>query len=227
MTESAVRPCSAVARPTRRAARAVALAAFAAGLLAAALRPDASAASASAAIEVADDAGRALADVAVWLEPVDGKAPATPPRPATIAQADKRFQPRMSIVQAGSSVSFPNEDTVRHHVYSFSPAKPFELKLYIGTPAAPVVFDRAGTVVLGCNIHDRMVGWVQVVDTPWFGRSDDAGRVRIGPLPPGEYRLRAFHPEQRAALPEQRVRVAADSERLALRIALKREAARP
>lgn len=201
MTESAVRPCSAVARPTRRAARAVALAAFAAGLLAAALRPDASAASASAAIEVADDAGRALADVAVWLEPVDGKAPATPPRPATIAQADKRFQPRMSIVQAGSSVSFPNEDTVRHHVYSFSPAKPFELKLYIGTPAAPVVFDRPGVAVLGCNIHDDMAAWVVIVETPWFGKTDVQGRVRLPEVPAGRHQLRTWHVDMPVGTP--------------------------
>lgn len=213
-------------RPPRRAAVVGALA-FACGLAASLARPEAAASAASAAVEVLDVAGRPVADAAVWLEPLDGRVPAAPPRPATIVQSDKRFLPGMTVVQAGASVSFPNEDTVRHHVYSFSPAKPFELKLYIGTPAAPVVFDKPGTVVLGCNIHDRMVGWVQVVDTPWFGHSDASGRVRIGPLPPGEYRVRAFHPAQREPLAARHARIAADGERVALRIALKPEAARP
>lgn len=75
---------------------------------------------------------------------------------AQVAQQGRQFVPQVSIVQAGTAVSFPNLDTVRHHVYSFSPVKTFELKLYAGTPSTPVVFERAGTAVLGCNIHDRM-----------------------------------------------------------------------
>ena len=79
-------------------------------------------------------------------------------------------------------------------MYSFSPAKPFELKLYIGTPAAPVVFDKPGVVVMGCNIHDPMVAYVVVSDTPWVGVSDAAGQVRIDGAPAGEYELEYWHP---------------------------------
>ena len=88
-----------------------------------------------------------------------------------MAQQGKQFLPDVLVVPVGTSVHFPNRDSVRHHVYSFSPAKKFELKLYTGTPANPVVFDRAGVVTLGCNIHDRMVGWIVVVDTPYYAQA--------------------------------------------------------
>jgi len=110
-----------------------------------------------------------------------------------MAQRDKAFVPTLLVVQTGTPVSFPNFDTVRHHVYSFSPTKPFELKLYAGTPVAPVVFDRAGTATLGCNIHDRMLGYIHVVDTPYFGQTDAQGRVTLD-LPEGSHRLRVWSP---------------------------------
>ena len=101
--------------------------------------------------------------------------------------------PVMTVVQTGTEISFPNNDTVRHHVYSFSAAKPFELKLYSGTPGTPILFDKPGTVVIGCNIHDQMVAYIQVVSTPHFGKTDQAGKVSIADLPPGKYRLKAWH----------------------------------
>lgn len=113
---------------------------------------------------------------------------------SAMAQRDRSFQPGTLVVQTGTSVSFPNEDTVRHHVYSFSTINPFEIKLYVGTPARPVVFDKAGTAVLGCNIHDQMVGFIHVVDTPHFGVTDARGHVTLD-LPPGNHRLRAWHPD--------------------------------
>jgi hypothetical protein len=84
---------------------------------------------------------------------------------------------------------------VRHQVYSFSPTKTFELKLYSGVPAAPVLFDKAGIAVLGCNIHDQMVAWVIVVDTPLYARTSAAGTARLEGVPPGSYEMRLWHPE--------------------------------
>ena len=210
-----------------RLAPAVAAVGCVAGIGVSLTRPVAVASTASTTIEITDETGQPLADAAVWLTPVDGRAPAAAPKPASIEQLQKRFAPRMSVVQSGAPVSFPNNDTVRHHVYSFSPAKTFELKLYIGTPPVPVVFDKPGHIVLGCNIHDRMVAWVQVVDTPWLGRSEADGRVRIGPMPPGDYRLQAFHPDQRTPFAERRVRIASDGERVALRIERNSESGTP
>jgi len=98
------------------------------------------------------------------------------------------------IVQTGTLVEFPNSDNVRHQVYSFSPAKKFELPLYGGTEAPPVVFDKPGVVVLGCNIHDWMIGYIYVSETPFFAKTDAAGTAAVNDLPPGEYSVRLWHP---------------------------------
>ncbi len=88
--------------------------------------------------------------------------PAHPsPRPGQKAIMDQRnlaFVPDVLVVQTGTAVDFPNSDQVRHQVYSFSDAKTFQLALYAGRAHAPVVFNRAGLVTLGCNIHDSMLG---------------------------------------------------------------------
>ena len=145
-------------------------------------------------VQVQDAAGKPLAGAAVFLESREARAAAKPAAGAEIAQVGKQFDPRVLVVPVGTSVSFPNRDTVRHHVYSFSPAKTFELKLYTGTAATPVVFDKAGIAVLGCNIHDNMAAWVVVVETPHYGSSTAAGTVLMGNVPAGNYRLRVWHP---------------------------------
>ncbi|MGR6799681.1 methylamine utilization protein [Sphaerotilus sulfidivorans] len=118
---------------------------------------------------------------------------------AEVVQRQRNFEPGVLVVQTGTQVDFPNQDTVRHHVYSFSPVKTFEIKLYAGRPAAPVLFDRAGVITLGCNIHDQMIAHVVMVDTPLFGRTDAAGRLVLE-VPAGEHRLRAWHPDMREGL---------------------------
>jgi len=102
--------------------------------------------------------------------------------------------PRISIIQAGTSVFFPNSDNIRHSIYSFSPAKVFTTKLYSGREAAPITFDHTGLVVLGCNIHDGMVAWIYIVGTPWFGKSGGDGIGILKGLPAGEYRITAAAP---------------------------------
>lgn len=112
---------------------------------------------------------------------------------AEMDQRDMQFSPHVLPVQQGTLVYFPNSDDVRHHVYSFSPAKRFELPLYAGRQADPIRFDQTGVVVLGCNIHDSMVGYILVLDTPWFARVDDQGRATLD-APAGDYRLEVWHP---------------------------------
>ena len=145
-------------------------------------------------VQVTDGDGRPLADAVVFLESREARQAVRPASGIVLAQANRQFDPRVLVVPVGSSVDFPNRDTVRHHVYSFSPAKTFELKLYTGTPATPVVFDKTGIAVLGCNIHDNMAAWVVVVDTPYYGRSAASGTVVLPNVPAGSYRLRAWHP---------------------------------
>jgi plastocyanin len=152
------------------------------------------AAAAPVEVRVQDAAGRPLAGAVVFLESSAAREQSKPLTGVEISQADRQFQPQVTVVPRGSAVNFPNRDTVRHHVYSFSSAKRFEIKLYVGTPAQPVVFDQPGIAVLGCNIHDHMAAWVVVVETPWYGRSDGEGRWANTQVPPGTYRLRTWHP---------------------------------
>ena len=145
-------------------------------------------------VRVTDPSGRPLDGAVVFLESRDAKAAMKPMPGIEITQQNKAFVPSVTVVTTGTSVTFPNRDTVRHHVYSFSPVKKFEIKLYVGTPASPVVFDQPGIGVLGCNIHDHMVAWVVIVDTPWHGQTGDDGRWAAPNVPPGNYRLRTWHP---------------------------------
>lgn len=167
-------------------------------------------AAATISVEVRDAAGAAVSDAAVYAMPRSGAAPSRPRRDAEIEQAARQFSPLLTVVQRGSSVSFPNRDTVRHHVYSFSPAKSFEIKLYVGTPADPVVFDKTGDVVLGCNIHDHMRAYVYVVDTPWFAKTDAEGKARLDALPAGEFELVVWHFSQASAAKPQVLKLRAD-----------------
>lgn len=162
-------------------------------------------------VQVFDAKGAPLENAVVFAEPVSGGAPLRP-RKVEIEQKDREFRPLVTVVQTGTAINFPNNDTVRHHVYSFSKAKKFELRLYSGVPANPVLFDKPGTVVLGCNIHDQMVAYVRVVDTPWFGRTDKEGRVRIDGVPEGAYRLKTWAVESadQEVANEQAVTVKAD-----------------
>jgi plastocyanin len=145
-------------------------------------------------IALTDSAGKPLADAVALLEPMAGKAPVKPLADAEISQSKRAFHPRVTVITVGTRATFPNFDTVRHQVYSFSAVKTFELKLYAGVPNVPITFDKPGVAVLGCNIHDTMAAWVVVADTPWFARSAANGSARIDAVPPGNYKLRIWHP---------------------------------
>lgn len=144
-------------------------------------------------VQVNDSGGKPLADAVVSVEPESSDAMPRHLKPSVIEQKGLKFLPLVSVIQTGSSVSFPNNDRVRHHIYSFSPAKKFDQKLYSGVAAATQVFDKAGTVVLGCNIHDRMIAYVKVVDTPFFVKTDAAGVARIELPAAGKYKVTAWH----------------------------------
>jgi plastocyanin len=169
-----------------------------------------SAMAASLAVNVQDAAGKPLADTVLYVEPEAGVALPKVQKAAEIEQKGLKFLPLVSVIQTGSKISFPNNDKVRHHIYSFSPAKKFDQKLYSGVAAAPQVFDKAGTVVLGCNIHDRMIAYVKVVDTPFFAKTDAAGIARIELPAAGKYTVKAWHYNMTAAATaEQEVTVKA------------------
>jgi plastocyanin len=138
--------------------------------------------------------GKPLGNAVVVAHPESERLPPAASAVEVVDQIDKEFVPYVKPVRVGSTVRFPNKDNIRHHVYSFSPAKQFELPLYSGTPAKPVLFDKVGIVKLGCNIHDWMIGYVYVTETPYFGKTGANGRVDLDELPPGRYRVQVWHP---------------------------------
>jgi plastocyanin len=119
--------------------------------------------------------------------------PARAPTPAIMNQINKQFAPHVLVVQAGTEVTFPNADNLFHHVYSFSPAKQFEVKLYKEFTAEPLLFEQAGVVDIGCNIHDWMLGYIFVTDSPFFLKTNAEGEAQIN-LVKGKYDVRFWHP---------------------------------
>ncbi|HEX4779232.1 MAG TPA: methylamine utilization protein [Usitatibacter sp.] len=152
-------------------------------------------------VHVHDAAGGPVADTAVYAMPASGSVEARPGKAVVqIEQVEREFVPYLTVLQTGTTASFPNRDPILHHVYSFSPAKTFEIKLYTGQSPSSVTFDKPGVVTLGCNIHDWMIAYVLVVSTPWFAKTDASGTAKLRDLPPGSYALHAWHPQQRTGV---------------------------
>ncbi len=144
-------------------------------------------------VTVKDLTGQPVSDAVVYAR---GSGPqlTRPPKQQIIDQQNKQFVPYVTAVQVGTAILFPNKDNIRHHVYSLSPAKKFELPLYTGVPAAPVLFDKEGFVTLGCNIHDWMIAYVAVLATPYLKVTGNDGHVRLTDLPSGKYTVEAWQP---------------------------------
>ncbi len=197
---------------------------LAASCLAATLAAGASGATLS--VQVNDAAGKPLADVVVVADADAGVPMARVLKSAEIEQRGLKFLPLVSVIQTGSRVSFPNYDKVKHHIYSFSPAKKFDQKLYSGVAAAPQIFDKAGLVVLGCNIHDRMVSYIKIVDSPYFAKTGADGVARIEVPVAGQYTVSAWHYNMSGAAASQPVVVkAAGAAALSFKLAIKPPAA--
>jgi plastocyanin len=161
-----------------------------------------SAAPATLAATVKDAKGAPVNDAVVSLIPLDNIAPPPAESTAEIAQQTQEFLPQVTVVQAGTKVVFPNRDTVQHHVYSLSKPKKFELPLYNPGQKESLVFESAGLVTLGCNIHDWMIAYLLVVPTPWFAKTDEQG-LTTATAPAGRYRVEVWHPRLSAALTQE------------------------
>jgi plastocyanin len=135
-----------------------------------------------------------LADAVVSLTPLDAVPGPAAFAEAVIAQEDREYDPYVTAVMAGTRVSFPNRDSVQHHIYSLSKPKRFEKPLYASGASESVLFDQPGVVTLGCNIHDWMIAYVVVLSTPHFAKTGASGESVLTALPPGRYRLEVWHP---------------------------------
>jgi len=156
--------------------------------------------------------GKAVVGAVVMLHGPAGSPPAKPGA-FVVDQVDKVFQPDLTVMPVGSTVTFPNSDKVSHQVYSFSPTRKFQLPLYRGTPYPPMKFDMAGIVTLGCNIHDDMIAYLVVTDAAWFGRTGKDGIWTSAELPAGNYRAEIWHPRLREDPPVIETKVALDASR--------------
>tara|TARA_R110000850_G_scaffold179992_2_gene305709 strand:+ start:1147 stop:1788 length:642 start_codon:yes stop_codon:yes gene_type:complete len=150
-------------------------------------------------IAVKDENGIPVRDAVVMIYPASGSSigASSFAGNGVMQQRNIQFDPGTLIVARGTNVRFPNRDRVRHSVYSFSPAGKFEMKLYGRDETRSKQFSVAGTVALGCNIHDEMKGYIKVVDTPFAAKSDHNGQVRIADLPGGQARVKIWHPQNR------------------------------
>jgi len=150
-------------------------------------------------------------------------------RSAALDQINKEFIPAVLPVVVGTEVRFPNHDQIHHHVYSFSRTKSFELPLYRGEEAPPVLFDKAGVVKVGCNIHDWMSGIILVLPTPYFATSDETGRFVLRDLPPGTYSLVSWHELSQTKVEEtaQQVEVRTNTSEITFTLSLTASRARP
>ena len=141
-----------------------------------------------------------VADLIVWLTPLDAPMPPLPPAgslTATVEQKNEEFAPYTIAVRTGTQVEFPNLDDVQHHVYSLSRPAKFDIPLYGGKKTESVVMDQAGLVPVGCNIHDWMLSYIVVIDSPWFGQAKADGQLTLTEIPVGRYKLEAWHPRLR------------------------------
>lgn len=169
---------------------------LAAFILVALLTTTAQAQAADLSVLVKTAAGEPVRDAVVTVYP-NGAAPGGAIKfdwAYRVAQHNIQFEPFVLIVPVGATVSFPNLDTVRHHVYSFSPAKKFEIKLYGRDETRTATFDKPGLVALGCNIHDPMMAFIKVVDTRYAAKTDAQGRLTVRDLPAGAVTVKLWHP---------------------------------
>ena len=157
----------------------------------------AQAAAAPLTVRVVDAKGRPVSNAVVTLRPAGAVARPSSAGSFSVSQKDMQFHPFVLVVPVGARVSFPNFDPTRHQVYSFSPVKRFELKLFAKDQSRSVVFDKPGVVALGCNIHDGMTAFIVVSDSPYTAKSGADGIARIN-APGGGGRLSVWHPYLRA-----------------------------
>jgi plastocyanin len=146
------------------------------------------------AVSLKDASGQPVANAVVVYHPAAGAPAPHASGPYVMSQEDIRFDPFIVVVPVGAEVQFPNHDKVRHHVYSFSLVKRFEIKLYGRDETRSISFDHPGAVSLGCNIHDQMMGFIYVTDTPYTAKSGPRGDVVLKDLPAGPGTLTVWQP---------------------------------
>jgi plastocyanin len=176
---------------------------------------------ASVTVRVIDAGGKPVRDAVVSLYPSSGVRAPRGGGHYVVSQQNLQFHPFMTIVPVGADVAFPNLDSTKHHVYSFSPAKRFELKLFAKDQSRSVHLDKPGVVALGCNIHDQMSAFIFVADTAWTARTNGQGVVTFNDAPNAPGRVAVWHPYLRAPGGSVEQRVAAGQRNVGFSVKLR------
>lgn len=173
--------------------------------------------------------GKPIANAVVFVQEPASLTPAAARQPAIMDQFNKTFVPQVLPIAVGTQVRFPNRDQIRHHVYSFSRPKRFELPLYRGEDAPPVLFDKPGVVKIGCNIHDWMSAIILVLPNDRFAVTREDGSFSLPPLDAGSYTITAWHAQSKDKTDDvaQRVEIAGSDLQLTFKLALNPVRARP
>jgi plastocyanin len=173
--------------------------------------------------------GKPVANAVVFVQEPASLQPRVPAASAIMDQFNKTFVPQMLPIAAGTQVRFPNRDQIRHHVYSFSRPKRFELPLYKGEDAPPVLFDKPGVVKIGCNIHDWMSAVILVLPNDRFAVTKEDGTFSLPTLDAGTYTITAWHARSRDKTEDiaQRIELAGSDQQLAFKLSLAPVRARP
>ncbi len=182
----------------------------------------------SLAFNLTDNKNKPLTNAVVYAVPKAKNKRNTSPKRVTIRQRNKTFQPHISVFQKGTIATFLNQDSVKHHVYSFSNPKKFEIKLYSGKPPRTIAFDKPGRVTFGCNIHDEMLAYAYIVDTPYYTLSNSQGKAVLNGLPNGQYLLKVEHPQQKKGVNiQQRMNLPGKINSFSFKLALKPQWKKP
>jgi plastocyanin len=173
-------------------------------------------------ISVKDKSDAPVAGAVLMLEPSDGRSMSSRinKRDIAVDQVDREFVPKTTLTSVGARLSFPNRDVVQHSVYSFSKAKTFEIPIYAGESPQVLTLDKAGVITLGCNIHDWMLGYVVVVDTPIAELSKADGIVTLTDMPKGKYTVRVWHPHAKPVEHMQAIELTEAEQRVDIRLEL-------
>jgi plastocyanin len=173
--------------------------------------------------------GKPVAQAVVFVQEPASLTPAAGSSSAIMDQFNKTFVPEMLPVAVGTQVKFPNRDQIRHHVYSFSRPKRFELPLYKGEDAPPVLFDKPGVVKIGCNIHDWMSAIILVLPNDRFAVTKEDGTFSLPGLDAGKYTITAWHAQSRDKTEDvaQHVEIAGSDPQLTFKLSLAPARSRP
>lgn len=172
------------------------------------------------AVTVTTPDGKPVANAVVTLPAPAGAAKPAFPWKLEVRQEDRKFAPYVLVAPVGAEVAFPNLDRFRHHVYSFSKGNKFELPLYSRGEKRSATMKTAGTVALGCNIHDEMVAFVRVVDTPFAALTDETGVAVLRGVPGAAGALTVWHPHAKGKDQTATAQLAAGASRASVTISV-------